>query len=176
MTRAHYISLSTQTPTSTPVHSAAVVISGASLMLSLKRKRSIDEDDLDIASALTGTQLTPDRDDDDDELGDFIQDAIAKRNVKGGTDLLKKINNKKSKNGDVGGGSFQSMGQFNTQSLSILSLVRQVSTHVYCVRSHFGVTAHQPQFSAQPSPPFSPLPHAISSAWLAQVRERHSHT
>ncbi|KAH0827889.1 P-loop containing nucleoside triphosphate hydrolase protein [Lanmaoa asiatica] len=95
-------------------------------MASLKRKRSLDGDndhafpiisdddeDIDIASALTGNraaQLPLDEGTDDDELDEFIHDAIVKRNVKGGTHLLKTIKSKGNGKGDVGGGSFQSMG------------------------------------------------------------------
>ncbi|KAG9316644.1 P-loop containing nucleoside triphosphate hydrolase protein [Chiua virens] len=81
-------------------------------MLSLKRKRPLDEpddvEDIDIAAALTGA--LHDRDSGDDELGEFIHDAIVKRNVRGGTDLLKKIKKKANGKSDIGGGSFQSMG------------------------------------------------------------------
>ncbi|KAL4073888.1 P-loop containing nucleoside triphosphate hydrolase protein [Scleroderma yunnanense] len=77
------------------------------------------DDDVDISSALTvhrAQKATVDGSDnggdgtDDDELGDFINDSIARRNIKGGTDLLKKIKSKGKGKGDVGGGSFQSMG------------------------------------------------------------------
>jgi len=140
-------------------------------MASHKRKRSIvdpgDDEDIDIASALTRTrtaQLPLDEDSDDE----FIHDAIVKRDVKGGTHLLKKINGK----GDVGGGSFQSMGRYHTPPPSFLSHNCQVSIRSYSVRSHFRDIARQPQSSAQLSPPSWPPPHAISWAWLARVRER----
>ncbi|KAG8213957.1 P-loop containing nucleoside triphosphate hydrolase protein [Butyriboletus roseoflavus] len=95
-------------------------------MASLKRKRSIDGDnndhafsivpdddqDIDIASALTSNRAgqIPLDEETEDELDEFIHDAIVKRNVKGGTHLLKKIKKKGNGKGDVGGGSFQSMG------------------------------------------------------------------
>lgn len=169
--------LSTQSPPDHPIGdcAAATAISGASPMASLKRKRSIvDPDDggeIDIASALTGTrtaQLPLDKDSDDE----FIHDAIVKRHVKGGTHLLKKINGK----GDVGGGSFQSMGRYHTPPSSFLPHTCQVSIRSCSVRSHCRDTALQPQSSAQLSPPSSPPPHATSWAWLARGRERPSRT
>lgn len=120
----------------------AAAISGASPMVSLKRKRSIDGDndhafsvvpdddeDIDIASALTGNrvaQLSLDEES-DEELDEFIHDAIVKRNVKGGTDMLKKIKSKGSRKGDVGGGSFQSMGRYYIPASCILAHTCQVS-------------------------------------------------
>lgn len=163
-------------------------------MASLKRKRSIDIDtdngdafsivpdndgDIDIASALTGTRATQfplDGDNDDEELDEFIHDAIVKRNIKGGTDLLKKIKSKGYGKADVGGGSFQSMGRYHTPASFILSHTCQVSIRFYFVRSPFRDTVLQPRSSAQLSPPFSPPPHAILSAWLARAQERPSHT
>ncbi|KAI0342126.1 DEAD-domain-containing protein [Trametopsis cervina] len=98
-----------------------------------KRKRSSDceslsgvesQDDIDISSALTGkknkktlrTSYVPETlgaDANEEELNDIIRKSIAKRNVKGGTDLLKKTKGKaKIAKGEVGGGSFQSMGLY----------------------------------------------------------------
>lgn len=78
-----------------------------------------DDEDIDISSALVakhtrnttvdGSDNGDDRSD-DDEFGEFINDSIARRNVKGGTDMLKKIKRKGKGKGEVGGGSFQSMG------------------------------------------------------------------
>ena len=77
------------------------------------------EDEIDISSALTAKRpkvsakadaLEADRSDDDDDLQDFIRESIAKRDVKEGTELLKKTKGKKIVKGEVGGGSFQSMG------------------------------------------------------------------
>ena len=108
-------------------------------MVSAKRKRSEpsdsdtdlsdfsiedarSEDEMDISSALTGkrTKLSSkadaleygdDGEDDDDDLQDFIRESIAKRDVKEGTELLKKTKGRaKIVKGEVGGGSFQSMG------------------------------------------------------------------
>ncbi|KAF8119175.1 hypothetical protein EV363DRAFT_1529668 [Boletus edulis] len=64
-------------------------------MAPLKRKRSmendpesfpVDDQDIDIASALTGTRpahLPSDEDTGDEDLDEFLHDAIAKRDVKG---------------------------------------------------------------------------------------------
>ena len=75
------------------------------------------EDEVDISSALTGKRpkitprLKPQEDDDDDDLQEFIRESITKRDVKEGTELLKKTKGKtKIAKGEVGGGSFQSMG------------------------------------------------------------------
>lgn len=76
------------------------------------------EDEVDISSALTGKRpkVTPrvngnGGDDDDDDLQEFIRESIAKRDVKEGTEMIKKTKGKsKIVKGEVGGGSFQSMG------------------------------------------------------------------
>ncbi|OSD06788.1 DEAD-domain-containing protein [Trametes coccinea BRFM310] len=77
------------------------------------------EDEVDISSALTGKRpritprVVPQEDDEDDEdLQEFIRESIAKRDVKEGTELLKKTKGKKIAKGEVGGGSFQSMGLY----------------------------------------------------------------
>lgn len=50
-------------------------------------------------------------DDDPEDLSRFIQESIAKRDVKGGTHMVKSTKGKqKVAKGEVGGGSFQSMG------------------------------------------------------------------
>jgi len=50
-------------------------------------------------------------DDDDTELEEMIRDSISKRNVKNSTELLKNTKGKKKlTKGELGGGSFQSMG------------------------------------------------------------------
>lgn len=76
---------------------------------------SDDELDVDISGTLTGKR--PRRDDpenqseqNDDDIEELVHDSIAKRNVKGGTEMLKKIKSKGKGKGDIGGGSFQSMG------------------------------------------------------------------
>lgn len=76
-----------------------------------------DEMDMDISSALAGKRrktvasVQDDDDDDDDDLAKFLKDTITKRDVKGGTQALKRAKGKgKVAKGEVGGGSFQSMG------------------------------------------------------------------
>ena len=112
-------------------------------MVSVKRKRSDatasedefsevsqdyaqSDEEIDISTALTGkrpkvamiSKGTPGAgndwdDDNDDDLQDFIRESIAKRDVKEGTELLKKTKGKtKIAKGEVGGGSFQSMGGY----------------------------------------------------------------
>lgn len=76
-------------------------------------KRS--HDDTDIAAALVPKRARRERsgdaDDDDDALRDFIQASISKRDVKAGTHVVKNAKGKaKVAKGEVGGGSFQSMG------------------------------------------------------------------
>lgn len=80
------------------------------------------DDEVDISSALTGkrpklappTQPFDNSDDDEEDLEDIIRMATSKANVKGGTEMLKKTKGKaKIAKGEVGGGSFQSMGAFN---------------------------------------------------------------
>ena len=84
---------------------------------------SVSEDpqnDFDISSALINKRVKTllsvqekDDDDDDDDLADFIQSSIAKRFVKEGAQVVKKAKGKKKiTKGEVGGGSFQSMGRF----------------------------------------------------------------
>ncbi|KAJ7045551.1 P-loop containing nucleoside triphosphate hydrolase protein [Mycena alexandri] len=82
-----------------------------------KRRRDSDagssgSEHIDISNALTGKrQRTQPEHDSDDELGDLIRTSIAKRDVKNGTEVVKKVKGKtKLAKGEVGGGSFQSMG------------------------------------------------------------------
>lgn len=77
---------------------------------------TLSDDEVDISAALTGqkpgqkSRHTVSNDDDEDLQG-IIRESIAKRDVKGGTELLKKTKGKgKMAKGEVGGGSFQSMG------------------------------------------------------------------
>jgi ATP-dependent RNA helicase DDX54/DBP10 len=69
-------------------------------------------EEVDISSALTGKRQKVDvQVADDEELVQFIQSSIAKRSVKEGTQILKNSKGKsKAARGEVGGGSFQSMG------------------------------------------------------------------
>jgi hypothetical protein len=85
------------------------------------------EGDLDITSALAGTRDVRlkgkplmqevvdgkkghNDDNDDEELENIILEATSKRNIKGGTEAIKKAKGKKITKGEIGGGSFQSMG------------------------------------------------------------------
>ena len=77
------------------------------------------DDEVDISSALTGKKpkravredvSEVEEDDGDEDLQDIIQESISRRNVRSGTELLKKTKGKKIVKGEVGGGSFQSMG------------------------------------------------------------------
>ena len=81
----------------------------------------LSDDDMDISSALTGKQarreprslddIDIDDEDDDEDLTNFIKTSITKRDVKEGTQVVKKAKGKaKVAKGEVGGGSFQSMG------------------------------------------------------------------
>ena len=52
--------------------------------------------------------------DDDEDLQDIIRQATTKRDLKEGTQVVKKAKGKtKITKGEVGGGSFQSMGEHN---------------------------------------------------------------
>lgn len=78
------------------------------------------EDEVDISSSLTGkrakvTLVGDDGDEGDEELSRLIKRTMAKRDIKDGTKQLKKTKGKgKITKGEVGGGSFQSMGTFNS--------------------------------------------------------------
>jgi ATP-dependent RNA helicase DDX54/DBP10 len=85
---------------------------------SLVQPASDDEFDVDISGALTGKRPRKDvpienYSGDDDGIEELIHDSIVKRNMKGGTDMLKKIKSKGKSKGDTGGGSFQSMGMYS---------------------------------------------------------------
>jgi len=95
-----------------------------------KRKRVEDpnstagiSEEVDISSALTSKRQKVEVAD-DEELADFIQSSIAIRSVKEGTQILKKTKGKsKVARGEVGGGSFQSMGVFQNFWQSHLPLI-----------------------------------------------------
>lgn len=71
----------------------------------------VSDGDVDISSTLMARKW-PQVDDDDDE--DFIRETMAKHNVKSGTEIVKKTKGKsKITKGEVGGGSFQSMGGYS---------------------------------------------------------------
>jgi hypothetical protein len=81
---------------------------------------SVSDEEVDISSALTGKksrntgkQREIDLVHSDEDLHEILQASIAKRNVKGGTEVLKKSKGKaRMTKGEVGGGSFQSMGMY----------------------------------------------------------------
>ena len=74
-----------------------------------------NEHDVDISSALTTKKpknTQSEEDEDEDGLANFIRSSIAKRSMKEGTKIVKKSKGKeKMARGEVGGGSFQSMGK-----------------------------------------------------------------
>ena len=84
------------------------------------------DSDIDISSALTGrkqkrSHVQQTVEDDDDDLQELIRDTISKRDVKGGTQLLKKTKGKaKMTTGEIGGGSFQNMGALDVHSFTTL--------------------------------------------------------
>ncbi|KIJ39871.1 hypothetical protein M422DRAFT_230441 [Sphaerobolus stellatus SS14] len=67
----------------------------------------LSDGEVDISSMLMGVQHGA-SDNEDDE--DFIRESMSKQNIKTGTELIKKAKGKKISKGEVGGGSFQSMG------------------------------------------------------------------
>lgn len=74
---------------------------------------ALSDDEIDISSALTSKRqkLAENDDSDDDDLRNIMAQSIAKRNVKGGVEVVKNAKGKsKLVKGEVGGGSFQSMG------------------------------------------------------------------
>jgi ATP-dependent RNA helicase DDX54/DBP10 len=82
--------------------------------LSAYSEVAADDEDFDISSALTGKRpkLSPQEDEDEDELAQFIQTSISKRSIKEGVQVVKSSKGKaKLTKGEVGGGSFQSMGR-----------------------------------------------------------------
>jgi hypothetical protein len=96
---------------------------GASLPISDEESSGSGSDhSFDISSALTQRRVAlkkgkaplvshNDGTDDDTEFEEMIRNSISRRNVKDGTELLKNTKGKKKlAKGEVGGGSFQSMG------------------------------------------------------------------
>ena len=109
---------------------------------------SDDDQEPDIFAALTGQKKRrisgfeeripgESDDDDDDNLQEIIRQATTKRDVKGGTQVVKKVKGKtKITKGEVGGGSFQSMGECNHPCRALpygLKSSTQVSTRLCCV-------------------------------------------
>jgi ATP-dependent RNA helicase DDX54/DBP10 len=74
------------------------------------------DEDTDIFSSLTGAGKVSRRDHsgiEGEDEEDFIRDSMARKRAKDGTELLKKMKGKaKLVKGEIGGGSFQSMGEF----------------------------------------------------------------
>jgi hypothetical protein len=98
---------------------------------SSSEKTSDSDASFDISSALTRRKPPSsqkgkapfithnDGTDDDTELEEMIRNSISKRNVKDGTELLKNTKGKKKlSKGEIGGGSFQSMGKPSSLSAS----------------------------------------------------------
>ncbi len=72
----------------------------------------LSDDDVDISAALTTKKPRVEEDSDDEGLKQMMLESISKRNMKSGTEILKKAKGKNLVKGEVGGGSFQSMGAF----------------------------------------------------------------
>jgi ATP-dependent RNA helicase DDX54/DBP10 len=86
-------------------------------VLDSSQQRDFSDDAVDISSALTGKkrklfEQPEDLEDDDiEDFSRFVQESIVKRDIKNGTQVMKSIKGKqKVMKGEVGGGSFQSMG------------------------------------------------------------------
>jgi len=100
-------------------------------------------DDFDISSALTNkkrvkTLHSVAHEDQDDDFADFIQSSIATRSVKEGTQIVKKAKGKeKMTKGEVGGGSFQSMGRvsFHLSKVAPFSPTTHIGLHPSLLRS-----------------------------------------
>ena len=74
-----------------------------------------EDDEIDIANALSGKKPVAeenDAGDDFEELEKLIKSSVAMRDKKEGTRLLKQTKGKKKiSKGEIGGGSFQSLGE-----------------------------------------------------------------
>jgi len=88
----------------------------------------------DISPALIGKRQRPSPAlDDHQDISDFLQSSILKRDIKGGTKVIKDAKGKgKMAKGEVGGGSFQSMGQSLYLAVHLGSLI---SIKVFTARS-----------------------------------------
>lgn len=106
-----------QSPILRPRHSAERFLA----MAPTKRKRDEEQKDVEMESASSASEAETNSDEgelvlaseDDDDENEFIQQSIAKRNIKDGAELLKKTSTVKGKGkakNELGGGSFQSMG------------------------------------------------------------------
>lgn len=90
--------------------------------MTAKRKRSLDgvvpstsnDDGFDISLALLGKQPEFAEAEGDDDLATFLYSSITERSIKEGTRIVKKAKGReKLVKGEVGGGSFQSMGKWH---------------------------------------------------------------
>lgn len=91
-------------------------------MIPSKRKRQNDErgsseqdpsdSENDILNALSGKRHAHHEVNSDDDFDTFLMGSIAKRDVKIGTGVVKNAKKNRVK-GEIGGGSFQSMGQYS---------------------------------------------------------------
>ena len=93
----------------------------ASSIISGQSSDNDEDDGVDITSALTRQSIQAPNDntegdgDDYEELEALIKDSVARRDKKEGTKLLKQAKGKtKLGKGEVGGGSFQAMGNVYT--------------------------------------------------------------
>lgn len=101
--------------------------------------------DLDITDVLTGANKTSKKqridphEDPEDDLADLLATKISKRNVKDGTKVVKKSNARGNLvHGQVGGGSFQSMGKTELLLLRefiVVQLTRLTGLHPSLLRS-----------------------------------------
>ena len=82
------------------------------------REMAGSDEEIDVFTSLTGAKKQPvslEEDGDDDE--ELIRETMAKKLAKDGTALLKKMKGKtKMVKGEIGGGSFQSMGKIILES------------------------------------------------------------
>jgi len=104
-----------------------------------------DDRDPDIFAALTGQKKRRifgseekilESEDDDEDLQEIIRQATTKRDVREGTQVIKKTKGKtKVTKGEVGGGSFQSMGESNRSALSFWTEMFHLGLHPSLLRS-----------------------------------------
>jgi hypothetical protein len=119
-----------------------------------------------------------DEDEDEEDLDEIIRESIAKRDVKGGTEILKKTKGKtKIIKGEVGGGSFQSMGA----SIRLLIICPLLICYARSVRGSYTpwpckASGYLRQSSDSLFLHSWQILHAISSKWPVQVWESLLHT
>lgn len=127
-----------------------------------------ENDEVDISSALTGKKRRLSRpandweeDDDPEDFSRFIRESIVKRDTKEGTQMVKKLKGKqKVVKGEVGGGSFQSMGRhfgYDTQEIIVTTKIRpssiftQISDFARIPGTNTYTTVDYPIFACQSS-------------------------